>query len=385
MKKSTIFIAIALLLIGGDVSAKNGNGWKKLGKLLGGVASAAAGAVIEQAVEHSGYKPEEAKQMTHDFIENLGLNTANVDRGLDYITASDNYARQNVVANFVFDEAIESSSNSSVLTAIKEMADAQFTYLSESKKATTQEEKQAAFDTRTRRYAEISYDAYELAKQRKARRLAEELQIKQQLIRNGNSPEFADEVAGTILAVHSSTDMSEKEKQDYLRVFGFTQTPEQIEEIAEVILNTDDQLQIPTSPTPEEIAAKEEAERLERERIAKENAIESVQTTVINKYVFDDTDLNDEQRKSLDNIAEVLSTYPDLSLQIKGYTCNIGYKSVNDRVGLRRADTAKAYLVEKGISADRISTITGGENEPIVENNSIENRKQNRRLSFTIQ
>ena len=385
MKKSTIFIAIALLLIGGDVSAKNGNGWKKLGKLLGGVASAAAGAVIEQAVEHSGYKPEEAKQMTHDFIENLGLNTANVDRGLDYITAGDKYVRQNVVANFAFDKAIESSSNPEVLTAIKGMSEAQLTYLSESQKATTLEEKQAAFDTRTRKYAEISYDAYELAKQRKARRLAEELQIKQQLIRNGNSPEFADDVAGTILAVQRSTDMTEKEKQDYLRAFGFTQTPEQIEEVAEVILNTEDQLQIPAGPTPEEIAAKEEAERLERERIAKENAIESVQRTVINEYAFDDTDLNDEQRKSLDNIAEVLNTYPDLSLQIKGHTCNIGYKSVNERVGLRRADTAKAYLVENGISADRISTITGGENEPIVENNSSENRKQNRRLSFTIQ
>ncbi len=386
MKKGTIFIAIALLLIGGDVSAKNGNGWKKFGKFLGGMASAAAGAVIEQAVEHSGYKPEEAKQMTHDFIENLGLNTANVDRGLDYITASDKYARQNVVANFVFDEAIESSSNSAVLTAIKGMSDAQFTYLSESKKATTQEEKQAAFDTRTRRYAEISYDAYELAKQRKAQRLSEELQIKQQLIRNGNSPEFADEVAGTILAVQSSKDMSEKEKQDYLRVFGFIQTPEEIEKVAETILNTEeDQLQVPVSPTPEEIAAKEEAERLEKERIAKENAIESVNITIINEYMFDDTDLNDEQKESLDKIAEVLIKYSDLSLQIKGHTCSIGYKSVNDRVGLRRADTAKAYLVAKGISADRISTITGGENEPIVENNSNENRKQNRRLAFTIQ
>lgn len=385
MKKSTIFIAIALLLIGGDVSAKNGNGWKKLGKFLGEVASAAAGAVIEQAVEHSGYKPEEAKQMTHDFIENLGLNTANVDRGLDYITASDKYARQNVVANFVFDEAIDASGGSEVLSSIQAMSNAQFTYLSDSRKAKTQEEKQAVFDTLVKSYAYVAYDSYELAKQRKARRLAEELQIKQQLIRNGNRPELADDVAGTILAVQRSTDMSEKEKQDYLRAFGFTQTPEQIEEVAEVILNTEDQLQIPAGPTPEEIAAKEEAERLERERIAKENAIESVQRTVINEYAFDDTDLNDEQRKSLDNIAEVLNTYPDLSLQIKGHTCNIGYKSVNERVGLRRADTAKAYLVENGISADRISTITGGENEPIVENNSSENRKQNRRLSFTIQ
>ncbi|MDE5560819.1 MAG: OmpA family protein [Bacteroidaceae bacterium] len=149
-------------------------------------------------------------------------------------------------------------------------------------------------------------------------------------------------------------------------------------------MNTDDQLQIPADPTSEEVAAQEEAERLERERIAKENAIESAMTNVINEYAFDDTGLNDEQKKSLDNIAEVLNNYSDLSLQIKGHTCNIGYKSVNERVGLRRADTAKAYLVEKGISAERISTITGGESEPIVENNSCENRKQNRRLSFTI-
>lgn len=383
MKRNTILIAIILLLVGGEASAKGGFG-KFLKRIASNVAAVATGAVIEQAVEHSGYKPEEAKQMTHDFIENLGLNTANVDRGLDYITASDKYVRQNVVANFIFDEAIESSGNSAVLASIKEMSDAQLTYLSESRKATTLEEKQAAFDTRTRKYAEISYDAYELAKQRKARRLSEELQIKQQLIRNGNSSEIADDVAGTILAVQRATDMSEKEKRDYLKALGFIQTPEQIEEVAETILNTDDHVQILTGPTPEEIAAKEEAERLERERIVKGNAIESVKKTIINEYVFDDTELNDKQKESLDKIAEVLIKYSDLSLLIKGHTCNIGYKSVNDRIGLRRADTAKTYLVAKGISADRISTITGGENEPIVKNNSNENRKQNRRLTFTI-
>lgn len=351
----------------------------------GEIFSMAGGAVLEQTLEHSGYKPEEAKRMTHDFVENIGLNTTNVDRGLDYITARDKYTKQKVVTNFVFDKAIEASgNNAATFSALKEMSDAQLTYLSDSKKAKTKEEKQAAFDTRTEKYAYIFYDGYEQTKQRKAQRLSEKLQIRQQLIRNGSNPEFADDMAGTILAVQNSSDLSEQEKRDYLKAFGFTQTPEQIEEIAETILNTDEPQQTPAGPTPEEIAAKKEAERLEKERIAKENAIGRIQSSVINEYAFDGTDLSDEQKDSLDQIAEILNNYPELSLQIKGHTCDIGYRSVNERVGLRRAETAKSYLTEKGISADRISTLSGGEDEPIVENNSTENRKQNRRLTFTI-
>lgn len=47
-------------------------------------------------------------------------------------------------------------------------------------------------------------------------------------------------------------------------------------------------------------------------------------------------------------------------------------------------ESEEAYLVDKGIDADRISVESKGELEPIADNHIIEDRKLNRRISFVI-
>jgi outer membrane protein OmpA-like peptidoglycan-associated protein len=53
-------------------------------------------------------------------------------------------------------------------------------------------------------------------------------------------------------------------------------------------------------------------------------------------------------------------------------------------IGLRRAEAAKAYLVEKGVAPERIQTVSKGETEPIVPNIGEENRRKNRRVKIVM-
>lgn len=132
----------------------------------------------------------------------------------------------------------------------------------------------------------------------------------------------------------------------------------------------------------EEEKRKEEERRKAEE--ARKEAIKRVQETIVSEYAFDTTELSQTQLNDLDSVASILNQYAELKLTIIGHTCKIGYKNINLSKGLRRAESAKAYLLEKGIAEERITCDSKGELEPIVDNNSKENMAKNRRLEFVI-
>ena len=135
-----------------------------------------------------------------------------------------------------------------------------------------------------------------------------------------------------------------------------------------------------------------EAERLERERIEAERraaeekkvAIEKISNVVLCEYKFDVVELSDSQKQELDKVAEVMNKYNDVSILLTGHTCKIGYKNINQRKGLQRANGAKDYLVGKGIAEERIQTDSKGELEPIADNTTFEGRAKNRRVEISI-
>ncbi|HSR69973.1 MAG TPA: PKD domain-containing protein [Acidobacteriota bacterium] len=90
-------------------------------------------------------------------------------------------------------------------------------------------------------------------------------------------------------------------------------------------------------------------------------------------------------KAKLDEIALKMQQEPRLRAVITGYTDDTGSEAVNERVGLRRANRAKAYLVdERGISEDRIEVKSGGETNPIADNSTAEGRKENRRVEVEL-
>jgi hypothetical protein len=70
---------------------------------------------------------------------------------------------------------------------------------------------------------------------------------------------------------------------------------------------------------------------------------------------------------------------PTLRIEIEGHTCNIGTAEYNLALGNRRATAVKEYLVSRGITEDRLRTVSYGEERPKYDNAREETRRLNRR------
>lgn len=69
-------------------------------------------------------------------------------------------------------------------------------------------------------------------------------------------------------------------------------------------------------------------------------------------------------------------------LRITGYTCNLGDAAVNRHLGLARANAVKHILINRGIGAQRIETVSAGETKPVASNATPSGRAKNRRAEL---
>ncbi len=88
--------------------------------------------------------------------------------------------------------------------------------------------------------------------------------------------------------------------------------------------------------------------------------------------------------RTLGVIADVLTRYPDLRVEVGGHTDNVGSDAVNDALSQRRAGSVVAYLVGAGVSPARLAAVGYGERRPIAGNDSETGRALNRRVEFTV-
>lgn len=89
-----------------------------------------------------------------------------------------------------------------------------------------------------------------------------------------------------------------------------------------------------------------------------------------------------EERIILDNLATFLQENPDLTIRIVGHSDNIGKEEANIKLSFLRAQTIANYLLSKGISGDRLIVEGRGAFNPVVPNNSLPNRANNRRVEI---
>lgn len=69
---------------------------------------------------------------------------------------------------------------------------------------------------------------------------------------------------------------------------------------------------------------------------------------------------------------------------VVGHTDSIGSDDYNMRLGLRRAEAVKAFLVNAGISAGSIKTSSQGERQPVADNKTAAGRALNRRVEISV-
>lgn len=73
------------------------------------------------------------------------------------------------------------------------------------------------------------------------------------------------------------------------------------------------------------------------------------------------------------------------SVKVVGYTDSIGTEKYNQKLSQHRAEAVKAYLVSKGVAANKIDAEGRGEKDPVASNKTKEGRAQNRRAEITIE
>lgn len=98
----------------------------------------------------------------------------------------------------------------------------------------------------------------------------------------------------------------------------------------------------------------------------------------------DKADLRDETRTTLAANAAWMKAHPTVKLTIEGHCDERNTGEYNLALGWRRAGAAKAYLVSLGVDADRIATISYGEERPFAQGHDESAWSQNRRAHFVI-
>ncbi len=103
-------------------------------------------------------------------------------------------------------------------------------------------------------------------------------------------------------------------------------------------------------------------------------------------FKFNKTVLPDEAKAKIDELVNQIKADPKGAyFEIEGHTDNVGDKTVNDKIGLERAEAVAKYLYEQHqIPLHRINVISYGEAKPVAPNTTKEGRAQNRRIVIKV-
>ena len=93
----------------------------------------------------------------------------------------------------------------------------------------------------------------------------------------------------------------------------------------------------------------------------------------------DSSELSAAATATLDKQARWLTQYSSYSFMLEGHADERGTREYNFALGQRRAETVKAYLIAKGVGAQRMKTISYGKERPVAVCDDISCWSQNRR------
>ena len=101
-------------------------------------------------------------------------------------------------------------------------------------------------------------------------------------------------------------------------------------------------------------------------------------------FDFDKAVLKPEGKAKLDDLAGKLKAITLEVIIAVGHTDSVGSDAYNQKLSVKRSESVKAYLVSKGIEANRVYTEGKGEKQPTADNKTTEGRAKNRRVEIEV-
>jgi OOP family OmpA-OmpF porin len=141
----------------------------------------------------------------------------------------------------------------------------------------------------------------------------------------------------------------------------------------------------PAPPPPPKPAPAPEAPKPKPEAEKPKPVAEKVTFAADVLFDFDKAVIKPDGRSKLDDLANKMRTI-NLEVVIAiGHADSIGSDAYNQRLSVRRSESVKAYLVSKGIEANRVYTEGKGEKSPVADNKTADGRAKNRRVEMVEQ
>ena len=153
----------------------------------------------------------------------------------------------------------------------------------------------------------------------------------------------------------------------------------------------------PQAPTaPQKIEAKQQPSKaIPPTKPSQTSSLEALQKGTLGKggnagllrdvnFEFDRYDLRPDMREILKGHATWLKGNPQVRVEIEGHCDERGTNEYNLALGAKRAESVKRYLIDLGISPDRLSTISYGEELPTCKEQNESCWAKNRRAHFVV-
>ena len=137
------------------------------------------------------------------------------------------------------------------------------------------------------------------------------------------------------------------------------------------------------APEPEPVAEPEPEPEPEPEKAVRTD--EKIEITEKIQFETASAEIRPESFGVLDEVAQVMNENPDITkVRIEGHTDSRGGRAYNQKLSQRRAASVRRYLIDKGVSGDRLVAKGYGLSKPIADNSTEEGMYENRRVEFTI-
>jgi len=129
-------------------------------------------------------------------------------------------------------------------------------------------------------------------------------------------------------------------------------------------------------------------ERLREQLNAVLETTETARGLIVNMpdvlFDFNKYTLKPGAREKLAKVSGILLSYPNLKLQVEGYTDSIGSDEYNQKLSEERADSVRGYLVSQSVSESNVTAAGYGKSHPVADNSTNSGRAQNRRVELVV-